>query len=64
MKRITRRNLVALAAALPAAAQQPPAAPTSDDDLKTARQGYRNNTEQLATVELPMATEPATRFKA
>ncbi len=64
MKRITRRNLVALAAALPAAAQQPPAAPTSDDDLKTARQGYRNNAEQLAKVKLPMATEPATRFKA
>lgn len=65
MKSITRRNLVMIAAALPAAGQQPAAAPaTPDDELKSARQNFRSAAEQLAKVKLPMATEPATRFKA
>jgi hypothetical protein len=66
MGKITRRNLVALAAAVPAAAGQQaapaPAAPA--DELRAARDQYQSQAGQLAKVMLPMATEPATHFKA
>ena len=68
MQRITRRNLAALALVLPTSAQQrTPAvsAPaTPDEELKAARESLRANAEQLSKVKLPMATEPATQFKA
>jgi hypothetical protein len=68
MQRMTRRNLAALALALPASAQQRTPAPsvpaTPDEELKTARESLRANSEQLSKFELPIATEPATRFKA
>lgn len=41
-------------------AQEPPA----DADLQSAREQYRNNARQIAQVKLPMATEPASHFKA
>ena len=64
-QRITRRRLVALAAAIPMAAQQPPTIPTTpDEELKTIQAQNRANAELLAKVPLPMSTEPATRFKA
>jgi hypothetical protein len=65
---ITRRELAAVMAAPALAAQTPsPAAPTppdSSDELKAARDQNRQNQEQLAKFPLPMATEPATHFKA
>ena len=57
---ITRREL---AAAVLAAA--PTSAQTSPDDLvKTARDRLKANADALATIEVPMATEPAFQFKA
>jgi hypothetical protein len=68
MQRMTRRNLAALALALPISAQQrtpvTPIPATPDEELKAARESLRANSEQLSKVKLPMATEPATRFKA
>jgi hypothetical protein len=65
---ITRRELAAVMAAPALAAQTPsPAAPTPPDpgdELKAARDQNRQNQEQLAKFPLPMATEPATHFKA
>jgi hypothetical protein len=62
---VTRRKLAtmiaAAAAANTAAAQTPPAA---DEDLKAAHEALQSNAQQLAKVPLPMATEPAFRFKA
>ena len=68
MQRMTRRNLAALALALPTSAQQrnpaPPIPATPDEELRSAREGLRANAEQLSKVKLPIATEPATRFQA
>jgi hypothetical protein len=67
--KVTRRKLariLAAAAAVPgvAAPQAPSAVSSGDEDLNTAREQLRNNAQQLAKVNLPMATEPAFRFKA
>jgi hypothetical protein len=64
---ITRRNLVALAAAVPAAAQ-PPAAPppiptTPEEERQAILAQLRSNADALARTPLPMSTEPATRFR-
>ncbi len=65
MKGITRRNLAALALALPGGAQQSAPLPsTPDEELAAAKEQFRSSADQLAKVPLPMATEPATRFKA
>ena len=68
MQRMTRRNLAALALALPGSAQQATQAlavpVTPDEELKMARESLRAISEQLSKVKLLMATEPATRFKA
>jgi hypothetical protein len=53
--------LAATAAGNGVAAQTPSA---EDEDLKAAREQARNNAQQIAKVVLPMATEPAFRFKA
>ncbi len=64
-QRITRRNLVALAGAMPLTAQPPPPIPsTPDEELKAAHAQNRANAELLNKVVLPMSTEPAIRFKA
>ncbi len=65
-RRITRRHLVALAAALPAAAQTPPAPipANPEEERKAVLALFRTNGETLAKVTLPMSTEPATHFKA
>ena len=52
--------MLAAAAAVHGAAQTP----SEDEDLKAAREQARNNAQQIAKVALPMATEPAFRFKA
>jgi hypothetical protein len=66
--KITRRELAAVMAAPALAAQTPsataPAPPDASDELKAARDQNRQNQEQLAKFPLPMATEPATHFKA
>jgi len=65
--KITRRALAAVIAAPAALAAQTPAGPSppnADDELKAARDQNRQNQEQLAKLPLPMATEPATHFKA
>jgi hypothetical protein len=44
------------------AAAQAPASETNDD--QSARDLLKSNAQQLVKVALPMATEPAFRFKA
>ena len=67
MTSLTRRQLgFALAAvpcALPAQSQPAPAAVASKD-LAAAREEYRKHSVKLAAIQIPMATEPAFRFKA
>ena len=72
--KVTRRTLARILAAtavVPAAAVAPaavaaqiPSSADSDEDMKAVREQMRNNAQQLAKVALPMATEPAFRFKA
>jgi hypothetical protein len=64
---LTRRSLLAAAAALPAAAQQPqqpvvPATPAAE--TAAIQTQFRFNFEQLRKVQLPMSVEPATLFRA
>ena len=64
---VSRRQLAGTLAAIAAtridAAAQTSAA-DADADLKAARDQIRANAEQLAKVKLPMAVEPAFRFRA
>lgn len=62
-RRKAAQTLAALAAIQFDAVAQTPAA-DSDADLKAARDQLRANAEQIAKVPLPMATEPAFRFRA
>jgi hypothetical protein len=64
-RKLTRRQLATAltsAAALAQTPSGPPAAP--EDELKAARDRIRTNGAALARQEVPMATEPAFRFKA
>jgi hypothetical protein len=67
---LTRRTLgrllaTAAAVRLESAAQTASApAPSSEEALKAAREDLRGNARLLAQVPVPMATEPAFRFKA
>ena len=62
--KLTRRQLAAAIAAVPAA-RLPAQAPATDDDLpKRARDQVRRNAAELAKHQLPMATEPAFVFRA
>lgn len=63
--KLTRRELAAAVSATAMArarTEQPAAAPA--DDLQTARERLKANGELLAQQQVPMATEPAFRFKA
>lgn len=62
--KLTRRQLAAVvsATAMAQAQTEPRAAPA--DELETARARLKANSEVLTQQELPMATEPAFRFKA
>jgi hypothetical protein len=64
--KLTRRQLAAAlsAPALLAQAPSPPLPQSADEELKAARDQNRQVAEQLAKFPLPMATEPATHFKA
>ena len=69
--KVTRRTLARMVAGTAvlsgdAIAQAPPAAPGPDSDaeVNAARAGFRDAARELATVKLPRATEPASRFEA
>jgi hypothetical protein len=71
--KITRRELAAsasVAAALvaqgrPANAQQPlPLPQNPEEELKAARDQIHQNAAVLAKFDIPVATEPASHFKA
>jgi len=63
---LTRRQLAAALSATAALAQTPapPLPQNADEELKAARDQNRQISEALAKFPLPMATEPATHFKA
>lgn len=63
MKKLTRRNMLAAAAALPAVAQTP-AGTSAQDWAKAAREANQRNGDILAKIKIPMAVEPAAQFKA
>ena len=64
LPKLTRRQLTAAVAALPAVrlAAQTPA--SGEDLLKQARDQVRRNAGLLSERQIPMATEPAFYFKA
>jgi hypothetical protein len=65
--KLTRREIaVALSstALLTGQTQNTPSAPSPDEELKIARDANRQSAQQLAQFPLPIATEPATHFKA
>jgi hypothetical protein len=65
--KLTRRKLAAIAAAavVPAKAPAAPPQPSAGEDLiQTKRDLLKANVAALASVDVPMATEPAFHFKA
>jgi hypothetical protein len=65
--KLTRRQVAAAALSVPALLAQTPAPPlpqNAEEELKAARDQNRQISEALAKFPLPMATEPATHFKA
>jgi hypothetical protein len=66
MKKLTRRDLAAIATGAALALQKPAMAQTqSAPDLESqARASKRAAAQSLAQVQLPVATEPAFHFKA
>jgi hypothetical protein len=61
---VTRRTLakIVAAAAVPAAAAAPQS--DADEETRSAHDALRNAAEQIAKVNVPMATEPPFHFKA
>jgi hypothetical protein len=70
--KLTRRQLAAVVSVFPAVGgfaagiaraqtEQPAAAPA--DELQSARQRLKANSDLLAQQQVPMSTEPAFRFK-
>ncbi|MCX6638425.1 MAG: hypothetical protein NT090_25510, partial [Acidobacteria bacterium] len=64
LPKLTRRQLAASIAALPAARLPAQAPAPGEDLLKQARDQVRRNAGQLGERQIPMATEPAFFFKA
>jgi hypothetical protein len=64
--KFTRRQLAAaLSTSAVLLAQAPAPLPSNpDEELKAVKDTLRQNSEQLAKFDLPMATEPAVHFKA
>jgi len=67
--KLTRRQVavsfaVLASAPAPAAPQTQPPSQPQVDDLTAARDRLKNNVSALASVPLPMSTEPAFQFKA
>ena len=63
--KLTRRQLAAaLSTSAVLLAQAPAPLPSNpDEELKAVKDTIRQNSEQLAKFDLPMATEPAVHFK-
>ena len=63
--KFTRRKLaLTLATVAAAAPAQTPPQPVSADELAAKRDLLRANAQAVQNVKVPMATEPAFRFKA
>ena len=65
--KFTRRALAAVLSTTAALLAQNPGVPlpsNPDEELKAVKDTIRQNSEQLAKFDLPMATEPAVHFKA
>ena len=67
--KFTRRQLaVALSTSAVLLGQAPvpvlPLPSNADEELKAVKDSLQQNSQQLATFDLPMATEPAVHFKA
>jgi hypothetical protein len=65
--KFTRRQLalaISTSAIVLAQTPAPPLPSSPDEELKAVRETLRQNSEQLAKVELPMSTEPAVHFRA
>jgi hypothetical protein len=62
--KVTRRSLARILAAATVPQTARPQEQPVNEDLKSARDEMRANTEQIAKVKLPIATEPAFHFKA
>jgi hypothetical protein len=64
--KFTRRELaLAVSTSAVLLAQAPAQLPSNpDEELKAVKDAIRQNSEQLAKFDLPMATEPAVHFKA
>lgn len=65
--KLTRREAaLALGGSAFVAAQAPnaPPPPNPDEELKAAREAIQRNLKQLDQFPMPMATEPATHFRA
>jgi hypothetical protein len=63
MKKLTRREIATVIASAAVLSSQPlPQNP--DEELKAAKDLVQQNLQQLAKVQLPMSTEPASHFKA
>lgn len=65
--KLTRREVALALGSVALAAQTPPTAQTPlpsnpDEELKAVRETIQQNIQQLAKVDLPMATEPAVHF--
>ena len=61
---VTRRTLakIVTAAAVPAAVAAPQT--DADEETRSAHDALKNAAEQIAEVDVPIATEPAVHFKA
>jgi hypothetical protein len=65
--KLTRRELAAAlstSAILRAQTPAPPIPSNADEELKAVKDTIRQNSEQLAKVDLPMSIEPAVQFRA
>jgi hypothetical protein len=62
--KMTRRSLALMAVAAPIAIPSQAQTADADEETKSAHELLRTNTEALAKVKVPIATEPAYSFKA
>jgi hypothetical protein len=65
--KFTRRTLATVLSTSAALIAQNPGVPlpsNPDEELKAVKDTIRQNSEQLAKFDLPMATEPAVHFRA
>jgi len=60
--KVTRRELAGFLAAATVVGQTPPQ-PQADAEVQSARAQMRRSAQVIATVPLPMTTEPSFQFK-